>query len=444
MASVNLGGYDPNSGFEPDDSTDIPWRKNVRLPGQWQGGGQGFGTGGNGWGDTDLPGNFGRGGFRPSGGAITAPATGTPPGLSLSGGSADGINMSLGPDDTITPPENSPIPPNKQVGARTNPFTDAYINPSTGRPEFVGGPNATIGPGSAAANPRVPMSWLNPLGRIGIAAGAIMQPTPTASDDTISPEMAGQRPQHPSSTGRMPQPPPGLLSGGGIGSDARFPTATMPGHGGIGSDANAPLMGAGGFPTTYGAPGQQPPVPGAAPGAAPGSIPIGGGPGNVMQAPTGGRSPVRTPASAGPAAVRQQPNMGSYDPNGRFVMIDRTNAPAESGGRGGGGGPMQTALNLSSLFGGGAPAAAPQTARPDLAQRVPLDQTPLPPVRPTAAPVAAQPMMPPRTPTPLTARPPVAQPMMPPRTPTPRRTVRNQTGIPGAGPGETIVPPWNQ
>jgi hypothetical protein len=39
---------------------------------------------------------------------------------------------------------------------------------------------------------------------------------------------------------------------------APAPASATTGRGGIGSDANAPVMGAGGFPTTYAAPGQQP------------------------------------------------------------------------------------------------------------------------------------------------------------------------------------------
>ena len=45
---------------------------------------------------------------------------------------------------------------------------------------------------------------LNPYARAMIAAAGTMQSTPTAANDTISPEMAGQMPQHPPSTGVFP------------------------------------------------------------------------------------------------------------------------------------------------------------------------------------------------------------------------------------------------
>ena len=61
-----LRGYDPNTGWPPDDSTGVNWDP-----------------------DTDIPGQFGRGGFR-SAPRLTAPASGPPPGISLSDGSADG------------------------------------------------------------------------------------------------------------------------------------------------------------------------------------------------------------------------------------------------------------------------------------------------------------------------------------------------------------------
>ena len=70
------------------------------------------------------------------------------------------------------------------------------------------------------------------------------------------------------------------------------PQGTPMGHGGIGSDANAPVMGAGGFPTTYAAPGQQPAMPTPSPAAVPYPPPRP----RVAAAPV--RKPVRIPASA--------------------------------------------------------------------------------------------------------------------------------------------------
>ena len=60
-------GYDPNTGWPPDDSTGIPWGDDTALPGSFQGGGAGFGPGG----------------FQGSP-RLTAPASGPPPGMSLS------------------------------------------------------------------------------------------------------------------------------------------------------------------------------------------------------------------------------------------------------------------------------------------------------------------------------------------------------------------------
>ena len=142
------------------------------------------------------------------------------------------------------------------------------------------------------------------------------------------------------------------------------PQVTNPpvgGPGGIGSDANTPVLGAGGFPTTYANPGAQPPAPDGMP---PPAIPIGGGPGNVMQSPTGTVRPrVR---AAGPATARQRPNLGAYG-GSPFTTVPRPNAnPGIGGGmlggnsgmaniggggaRGAGGAPTMTALDLSRLF----------------------------------------------------------------------------------------------
>jgi hypothetical protein len=115
MAVRPIGGYDPNTDWPPDDSTGVSWQDDTALPGQFQGGGAGFG-----------PGGF-RGAPR-----LTAPASGPPPGISLSNGGAPATS---GPD--IVPPTNSTIPPGKQVGAWTNPFTEAHINPATGQPELL-------------------------------------------------------------------------------------------------------------------------------------------------------------------------------------------------------------------------------------------------------------------------------------------------------------------
>ena len=267
MAAVNLGGYDPNTGWPPDDSTGVNWDP-----------------------DVDIPGQFGKGGFY---GAprLTAPASGPPPGVSLSGPGG-------------TPTNAAGMSP--------------HIDPATGQPEMLTGPGGVVEKTRGALNPFGFLGGSNPYWRGAITAGGVLSPTPTASNDTISPEMAGARPEYP----HTPTP------------------------------QNYPM-----WPT--------PPAPAASP-----NIPIGGGPGNVMQAPTG--TPAAPPPrprvhTAGPAVARQQPNLGAYG-GSPFTTVDRPNAnPGIGGGmlgggvnspRGQGGAPLGTALDLSRLFGGGQPAAA--------------------------------------------------------------------------------------
>ena len=80
----------------------------------------------------------------------------------------------------------------------------------------------------------------------------------------------------------------------------------------------------------------------------------------VTPTPTG----PRTPASAGPAAVAQQPNLGSYNP---FTPVDRPNMSPQNSAYGRQGAPQMTALDLSSLFRGGQPAAPTGGVRGPLA-----------------------------------------------------------------------------
>lgn len=103
---------------------------------------------------------------------------------------------------------------------------------------------------------------------------------------------------------------------------------------GIGSDANFPVMGASGFPTTYAAPGQQPPVP-TAPAATTG----------VFNNPAD--SPVRPPPR--PVIDPRHVDLGTYQ-NPRFTTFDRPNAPAAGNARGGGGPLTMGMLDLSRLF----------------------------------------------------------------------------------------------
>ena len=135
MAAVNLGGYDPNSGWPPDDST------------------------GQGWGDDiDLPGRFGRGGFAPQGGSLTGPASGSPPGVSLAGPNGNGALVgATGPQ----PPTVAPQPVNRGAsgpgfgvgGGWRNPFTSPHVDPTTGQPEMLNGPGGLVAKSRGALNP---------------------------------------------------------------------------------------------------------------------------------------------------------------------------------------------------------------------------------------------------------------------------------------------------
>ena len=198
-------------------------------------------------------------------------------------------------DDPIFAPNNSPITPSKQVGPWTNPSTDASFAP--------GSPI----PGGAAPAPGLLSFFLNrglPLPLATIYAA--MYPTEANT---------GEAPRQ--TLGRKPSGP-----------GAPLPRA-------IGSDANFPVMGASGFPGTYAAPGQQPPMP-TAPAATTG----------VFNSPAD--SSVRPPPR--PAIDPRHVDLGYYQ-NPRFTTIDRPNAPAAGNARGGGGpvNPMG-ALDLSGLF----------------------------------------------------------------------------------------------
>ena len=289
MAAVNLGGYDPNTGWPPDDSTGVNWDP-----------------------DTDIPGQFGRGGFR---GAprLTGPASGPPPGISLSG--PGGAAAPNGPD--VVPPTNTPLRPGASPALRPGgygPATDAVpaggggglfsrlagflpsiLNPVTAG---VGGTAAISAAGWPAEKGRAKLTVDPRIDASGSGGFDVGQPLGTQNGpDSFSPG-AGQpapfqQPDHPSTM--------------------RYPS----------------------WPT--------PPAPAASP-----NIPIGGGPGNVMQAPTGTPAPPRVVRAAGPAAVRQQPNLGTY--SGPFSQSYRPNADIVGGARGRQSVPQMTTLDLSKLF----------------------------------------------------------------------------------------------
>jgi hypothetical protein len=208
MATRPLGtGYDPNSGWPPDDSTNV------------------------GWYDTDLYGNFGPGGFAPNP-KMTGPVTGTPPGLSLSGPGGNGA--AINPDQVI-PPENSTIPNMKSVGPFTGgSATDAIVRGASKyglrRVPGVGTAMDLVSPTDELAGP-TGVELPRTLGRS--PSGPARYGPPSASTPPLTPFT---QPAHPS-TMRYPMwstpPAPAPSAGGGIGSDARFP---------VGPPITAPAM----------------------------------------------------------------------------------------------------------------------------------------------------------------------------------------------------------
>ena len=167
MAVRAPGDYDPNTGWPPDDSTGIPWGDDIELPGSFQGGGAGFGPGG----------------FQGSP-RLTAPASGPPPGMSLSanpGGGAAAV-----PGD-VFPPTNSTIPPHKSVG----PFTGGTATENIMAPVFA-----------------VRAGFSNPLRRIPLAD--IVTPTDELAPPTgvELPRTLGRSPSGPSFPDQTPKFPP--------------------------------------------------------------------------------------------------------------------------------------------------------------------------------------------------------------------------------------------
>jgi hypothetical protein len=120
-----------------------------------------------------------------------------PPGPLAAGGAGGGPPMIPGavPGQPQGPPgplaEGGPqfssgMPRNPNpVGAWTNPFTDAVTNGPRVDPAAFGG-GGGFNPLGALGG----LLGLNPAGRAAIAAAGVMQPTPTAAGDTISPAMA--------------------------------------------------------------------------------------------------------------------------------------------------------------------------------------------------------------------------------------------------------------
>jgi hypothetical protein len=90
-------------------------------------------------------------------------------------------------------PQGSNVGTGKEVGSWTNPFTDAFTNGPRIDPSELQGSGWAL-----------PSMGGSPYWRALLTAAGVIQPTPTAANDTISPLMAGARPSHPPSTGVMP------------------------------------------------------------------------------------------------------------------------------------------------------------------------------------------------------------------------------------------------
>jgi hypothetical protein len=275
----------------------------------------------------------------PNSAALGSSVTQNPSGTTLN---------SAGPD--IIPPNNSTIPPNKSVG----PFTGGTSTDNAWDPRTWFGGNQPLPPESAGGfNPLSILGQGNPYWRGAIAAGGVLQPTPTANDAAPT-NMWNQRP---SGVGGMPGPevtnPPDTS---GILPQARG-VAVPPDTSGILPQARGVAV---------------PPSPAGKTRINPARVNLGHGTPGVT-------APVQAPA------------------NSPFIGIDRPNSGPNERNRGS---PQATALDLSSLFSHPAVAAAAaahpavqaaaQQARPDLAQRVPLNQTPLPPVRPRTSSTTSQ------------------------------------------------------
>ena len=320
--------------FPPDESGAPPFQDNVDLP-WWQGGGQGFGPGG-------FQGNP----------RLTGPASGPAQGLSLStdtsgvdGGTFNGATWK-NPRNWIGPKWGGGPPPTGGGGAPAiqdppvsrgasgpgfagwrNPFTSPYVDPTTGKTVLLSDPNLAEKSNIGGFNPGAVFN----RARLPLLAGAGVIAATPAETGEFNPPMVAGRPE-------------------------------------------APMSGVHGNPAAA-APATYPHMPWPDTGVAPAASP---------QAPV-----------ASPAATRQRPNLGTYGAppaavaNSPFTTFDRPNMSPQNSAQGRQGAPQMGMLDLSRLFGGGQPApaaATPIAARPDLAQRVPLAQTPLPVPRPAPAP----------------------------------------------------------
>ena len=324
MATVNLGGYDPNTGWPPDDSTGVNWDP-----------------------DTDIPGQFGRGGFRTAP-RLTAPASGPPPGISLSDGSADG--------GTFNPRTSSAFRGPRWGGG---PPPDFNMNdvPPTNTPLRPGASPAIRPGGYGPATDAVPAGGGGGLfSRLAGFLPSIFSPTAAGVAAPAAIAAAGYKYGEPGRAKLTVDPRIDASGSGGF--DVGQPLGSQ-----NGPDASSPGAGAPPAyrpedspsytdPRTF--PGwPTPPAPAAAP--APGGMPwAGNNYGRPAGAPIGSPAPAVPPPrprvahAAGPAAQRQQPNLGAY--SGPFSPSYRPNADVAGGARGRQSVPQMTTLDLSKLF----------------------------------------------------------------------------------------------
>jgi hypothetical protein len=202
---------------------------------------------------------------------------------------SDTSNWVQNPDGTWGPPQHVWGPPH--LGG--SPSGPIIPGPNYGPPHLGGSPSGPIIPGTTLGMPARPASGMpppdDPLGS-SVTLGAAPPPMPA-------------RPVSGLPAGPLAAP------GGGIGSDANFPTGAPPGMGGIGSDANFPV----------------------APAAAP-TNPL-------------ANAPLPPPRPKGRIDPRKV-NLGYGAP---FTTVARPNADPTNPR---GGAPLATALDLSALFRG--------------------------------------------------------------------------------------------
>ena len=293
----------PDGSIGPRNSVGSDWNAPYRnVPGVPGGPPAGVGPGGALPGGAQLPGSVGGG---------TYPYSSTTPGTPGMGFPAIESSLSGQPGGSeIIPPQNRTIPSGKQVGAWTNPFTEAHIDPTTGQPEMLTGPDGIAERNRAAFNPA---SLIRKGGFWPTLIESTLYPTPAETGEYNPPMITG-RPDAPWNTTH------------GLPAPAAAPQRGMP------------------WPDTGVAP-------------AGGTAPMPARP--VTPTPATVYSPTAAAAAAAPG-------------RNPFTWEDRPNADVAGGALSRGGPPKMSMLDLSGLFGGGQPAsAAPAATQPRTKSKIP-------------------------------------------------------------------------